>query len=215
MRSVVVVLPASMWATMPMFRILSSDTLITTPNYGTGDSGPGTGHILTPVPSPKSRLWLPSIMRKCLIRFGHAVRVLALLHGAALPGSITLLTSRCTITLLYIGSGPTSRCGACPFLGISLPSSFELQLCVVQLESWKVRGRGFDSPTLQLFNSPTPLLGPFGPILAAALPPLCHTRRVDGSADDVIADAWQIGDAAAANQDHGVLLQVMADAGDV
>src|SRR5437773_6988268 len=86
MRSVVVVLPASMWATMPMFRILSSDTLITTPNYGTGDSGPGTGHILTPVPSPKSRLWLPSIMRKCLIRFGHAVRVLALLHGAALPG---------------------------------------------------------------------------------------------------------------------------------
>src|SRR5207302_10490663 len=89
MRSVVVVLPASMWATMPMFRILSSDTLITTPNYGTGDSGPGTGHILTPVPSPKSRLWLPSIMRKGLIRFGHAVRVLALLHGAARPcGSI-------------------------------------------------------------------------------------------------------------------------------
>src|SRR5436189_78036 len=59
------------------------------------------------------------------------------------------------------------------------------------------------------------LFGPFGPILAAALPPLCHTRRVDGSADDVIADTWQIGDAAAANQDHGVLLQVMADPGDV
>src|SRR5216117_1620631 len=67
MRSVVVVLPASMWATMPMFRILSSDTAIMTlPAKGTGD--------------------LPSIMRKCLIRFGHAVRVLALLHGAALPG---------------------------------------------------------------------------------------------------------------------------------
>src|SRR5437016_3116149 len=85
-----------------------------------------------------------------------------------LPRSITLLTSRCTITLLYIGSGPTSRCGACPFLGISLPSSFELQLCVVQLESWRVgKLEGVDL-TLQLFNFSTlqrPYLGRLAPYL--------------------------------------------------
>src|SRR5438445_7589740 len=66
MRSVVVVLPASMWATMPMFRILSSDTA-----------------CVMPAPCESA---LPPVMRKRLVRFSHAVRILALLHGTALPG---------------------------------------------------------------------------------------------------------------------------------
>src|SRR2546428_5677240 len=69
MRSVVVVLPASMWATIPMFRILSSDTACV-------------------MPSPCEST-LPPVMRKRLVRFSHAVRILALLHGPALPGGGT------------------------------------------------------------------------------------------------------------------------------
>src|SRR3989304_5933426 len=63
MRSVVVVLPASMWATMPMFRRLSSAIV---------------GATIT------APMRLPAVVRERLVRLGHAVRVLALLHGAAL-----------------------------------------------------------------------------------------------------------------------------------
>jgi hypothetical protein len=42
-----------------------------------------------------------------------------------------------------------------------------------------------------------------------------HALRVERAADDVVADARQIFHAAAADEHHRVLLQVVADAGDV
>src|SRR6266511_2649026 len=39
--------------------------------------------------------------------------------------------------------------------------------------------------------------------------------RIEGAADDVVADARQVFDAASADQDDGVLLQVVSLAGDV
>src|SRR2546425_5374157 len=295
MRSVVVVLPASMWATIPMFRILSSDTACV-------------------MPSPCEST-LPPVMRKRLVRFSHAVRILALLHGPALPGGgiedlgdqlvhhrplvfsrprildqpaqserepplrphfdrhlicrpthapgpdlehrhdvvqrlvqnldrilagalLDLVESRVHDVLGQALLAPdhelvdepvhdhavvhwfrpnlTMWCLALPWhLSSLFVRTSALRRSVGKLESWKVSGRRLNSPTLQLFNSPTPLLGPFGPVLAAALSPFCDTRRIDRPADDVIADARKIRYPAAADQHHGVFLQVMADAGDV
>src|SRR5882762_4909628 len=80
MRSVDVVLPASMCAMIPMLRVSSS--------LNTRPAAPGA--FFSPVrfatasatwsPSPKP---LPAIMRESLVGFGHAVHVFLLLDGAA------------------------------------------------------------------------------------------------------------------------------------
>src|SRR3970040_2735102 len=78
MRSVVVVLPASMWATMPMFLVFSRPTRLGVITVAAN---------VPPRPSlSQSCLRSPAVVREGLVRLGHAVRVLALLHGAALPG---------------------------------------------------------------------------------------------------------------------------------
>src|SRR6266853_12101 len=61
MRSVVVVFPASMWAMMPMFRVLSSATV----------------RAINPESS------LPAIMGKSLVGLGHAMRVVFFLDRIA------------------------------------------------------------------------------------------------------------------------------------
>src|SRR5262245_20120459 len=72
MRSVVVVLPASMWAMMPMLRVLSS--------------GAERGIVAF---SRGARASLPAVVGEGLVRLRHLVRVLALLHGlAALVGGV-------------------------------------------------------------------------------------------------------------------------------
>src|ERR1022692_1076398 len=58
MRSVVVVLPASMWAAMPMLRVFASVYCLA--------------------------IFLPAVMGECFVRLGHAVRVLALLDRLTL-----------------------------------------------------------------------------------------------------------------------------------
>src|SRR5207253_2733429 len=58
-------------------------------------------------------------------------------------------------------------------------------------------------------------LGLLGAVLGAPLLAPRHARRVQRPADDVVTDAGQILDAAAADQHDRVLLQVVADAGDV
>src|SRR5690554_2603726 len=67
MRSVVVVLPASMWAMMPMLRYRSS--------------GVTREHLLTSHPSDD--VALPVIVRERAVGFRHPVRVFALLDGRA------------------------------------------------------------------------------------------------------------------------------------
>src|SRR5579872_5580831 len=74
MRSVVVVLPASMWATIPMLRIFSSDpwAVMVAPCFVSS---------CCVVMNPPRRL--PPIVRERLVRFGHLVRILAPLHRGA------------------------------------------------------------------------------------------------------------------------------------
>src|SRR5262249_44510782 len=64
MRSVVVVLPASMWAMMPMFRVRSR-----------GTSRAMSWHARA----------LPAVVCEGLVRLRHAMRVLLLLDGASPP----------------------------------------------------------------------------------------------------------------------------------
>ena len=54
-----------------------------------------------------------------------------------------------------------------------------------------------------------------GSVLRAALPAILHADRVERAADDVVANARQVLHAAAADEHHRVLLQVVADARDV
>src|ERR1700682_187985 len=54
-----------------------------------------------------------------------------------------------------------------------------------------------------------------GAVLGARLLAILGPGRVQGAADDVVADAREVLDAAAADQHHRVLLEVVSDAGDV
>src|SRR5713101_8936512 len=58
-------------------------------------------------------------------------------------------------------------------------------------------------------------LRPFRSVLRAPLLAILHSRRIQRPAHDVIAHAGQVLHAAAAHQHDGVLLQVVADAGNV
>src|SRR5262249_18322152 len=60
-----------------------------------------------------------------------------------------------------------------------------------------------------------PLLRPLGAVFGPALAAVLDAFRVGRAADDVIAHAGEVLDAAAANEHHRVLLQIMALAGDV
>src|SRR5579872_1471983 len=59
------------------------------------------------------------------------------------------------------------------------------------------------------------LLVALGAVFRAALLAVCRTCRIARSANDVIADAGEIADATTAHEDDRVLLEVVADAGDV
>src|SRR6185503_17680377 len=68
---------------------------------------------------------------------------------------------------------------------------------------------------LRIAESALRLLWSLGAVLGPSLHPALDADRVERPAHDVIADARQILDAAAADQHQRVLLQVMADAGNV
>src|ERR1700693_3582224 len=88
MRSVVVVLPASMWAMMPMFLHRSNGTVLDTAFFLSSfcDSCFRNSCSLATEPvNFKSSIQqpLPAIVRKRLVRFRHAVNVFLLLDGRA------------------------------------------------------------------------------------------------------------------------------------
>ena len=58
-------------------------------------------------------------------------------------------------------------------------------------------------------------LGPLGTVLGTGLHTAVDALGIQSAADDVVTDAGQVLDTTAADQNHGVLLQVVADAGDV
>src|SRR2546422_878548 len=87
MRSVVVVLPASIWAMIPMLRVFSSEycrsTSASLPPYDSLHEKRGV-RLRPPL---HFVLWLPAIMRERLVGLRHLVRVFSLLHGGA-PGAL-------------------------------------------------------------------------------------------------------------------------------
>src|SRR5215469_9308079 len=60
-----------------------------------------------------------------------------------------------------------------------------------------------------------PLFRPLGAVFRPALPAILDALRVMRAADDVVADAGEVLDAATADQHHRVLLQIMPLAGNV
>src|ERR1700742_1690195 len=60
-----------------------------------------------------------------------------------------------------------------------------------------------------------PLFRTLGAVFGTALPAVLDTLGVENAAQDVVTDAGQVAHAAAADQHHGVLLKVVAFAGDV
>src|SRR4030065_1248692 len=65
------------------------------------------------------------------------------------------------------------------------------------------------------YTLPSSGLGLLGPVLGAGVSSIRNPQRVLGAAPDVVAHAGQVLRAAAADQHHRVLLQVVPDAGDV
>src|SRR5258708_21333139 len=82
MRSVVVVLPASMWAMMPIFRVFSSEYCRSTSSlcFLSVYLHAKRGTRLRP---PSSSDPLPAVMRERFVGLRHLVRVFPLLHGGS------------------------------------------------------------------------------------------------------------------------------------
>src|SRR5271168_1268215 len=107
-----------------------------------------------------------------------------------LPSHIMELTNFVTSDELYTGSAATSRFAICPFLGIaSLPA-----------QSFWLLGAAF---------------GALGAVLGTALFAVGYAHGIQGAADHVVAYPRQILHTAAADEHDRVLLQVVADAGNV
>src|SRR5829696_6621269 len=90
MRSVVVVLPASMWAMIPMFRTLDRSVLMSTamlwPQVSSFDDRVRLTEpwCAAPAATPH-RLGLPAVVGERLVGLGHLVGVLTTLYGGAQP----------------------------------------------------------------------------------------------------------------------------------
>jgi hypothetical protein len=54
-----------------------------------------------------------------------------------------------------------------------------------------------------------------GPVTGSPLPSILHAFGIQGTTDEVVADARKVLDPAAPDEDDRVLLQVMADSGDI
>src|SRR5215203_3634835 len=84
MRSVVVVLPASMCAMIPMLRVLASwAALAITYSSSFGSACGFRGSPGLPPTAGAGERTSPAVVREGLVRLGHLVGVLAALHGGA------------------------------------------------------------------------------------------------------------------------------------
>src|SRR5690554_455170 len=111
-----------------------------------------------------------------------------------LPLYITMLMKRAMVSLPCFGSGSTERCGVFPLRDIVLvPFQYLFE---------GRKGTGSALRTL-------------GAVLGAGLLALGHAGGVERAAHGVVAHAGEVLDAAAADQHHRVLLQVVAFAADV
>src|SRR5262245_21414324 len=123
-----------------------------------------------------------------------------------LPSTIRTLTNRPTIRSLYFGSGSVSRFGTSRrrgIFGLSYRASADVHATT---------GRGRPSTEPGGRNG---LLRSFGAVLRAAAVTGRHPGGVERAAHDVVPDTRKVLHAAAADQHDGVLLEVVALAGDV
>src|SRR3982751_700743 len=113
MRSVVVVLPASMWAMIPMFlNLLKSCLAIFI----------ATKRHKKPQDALCASLWLPLVMRERFVRIRHAVRVFFLLHRIA--AVVCRVENLCRQTIHHrlltaaprVGDDPANCQGTAPLL---------------------------------------------------------------------------------------------------
>src|ERR1700722_351617 len=114
-----------------------------------------------------------------------------------LPSHIMELTNFVTSDELYTGSAATSRFAICPFLGIE-------NLVFPSAKSWCYLAPLF-----------CPAFGALGAVLGTALLTIGHTHGIEGAANHVVADTRQILYTAAADKHDRVLLQVVANSGNV
>src|SRR5665648_88993 len=110
---------------------------------------------------------------------------------------------------------PYTMCSAVDFL----PSSMSrLVICVTN--RFRYTGSGwisrFGALILRAIYSHLPaLLGRLDTVFGAALLAISHTSGVEGRANDLVPDSWEVFDPAAPDENHRVLLEIMPDAGDV
>src|SRR5512135_1879276 len=97
-----------------------------------------------------------------------------------------------------------------------LPLRIRLLMNFATMRSWN-----FGSCRILRFSTSrrrgigVPLARALRAVLGAALLAALHANGVEGPADDVVADAGEVLDAAAADQHHRVLLEVVTHARDV
>src|SRR5512137_1997817 len=98
-----------------------------------------------------------------------------------------------------------------------LPSRIRLLMNFATVRSWNLgSGRIFRFSTTRRRGIEILCLArALGAVLRAALLAALDADGVEGPADDVVANAGKVLDAAAADEHHRVLLEVVADAGDV
>src|SRR5213592_3333379 len=118
------------------------------------------------------------------------------------PSCVIELMNLVTIRSWNFGSGRMSRRFTSPLRGMLLPYA------------GPVRRR---RRTFARHDRPPPALSLrfLGSVLRAALPTILDSDRVERAADDVVAHPGEVLHAPAADEDHGVLLQIVADARDV
>src|SRR5213592_775221 len=118
------------------------------------------------------------------------------------PSCVIELMNLVTIRSWNFGSGRMSRRFTSPLRGMLLPYA------------GPVRRR---RRTFARHDRPPPALSLrfLGSVLRAALPTILDSDRVERAADDVVAHPGEILHAPAADEDHGMLLQVVTDARDV
>src|SRR5581483_531247 len=117
-----------------------------------------------------------------------------------------------TTTSPNLGSGLTSRLSALWRRDIDFSSCADLRGGALVGVFLRLRGPGLHRDA---GAQEAQLLGPLGSVLGASLLAVRHTLRVEHAADDVVAHAGEVLDAATADHHHRVLLQVVALARDV
>src|ERR1700722_12608757 len=127
-----------------------------------------------------------------------------------LPPHIMEFTNLVTSVDPYTGSGATSRFAMCPFLGINPQNSRAFALFAISAATALLQ-----NPEERSLFLRCAALGALCAVFRPALRAGSHAHRIQSSPDHVITHSGKILNAAPADEHNRVLLQVVADAGNV